>query len=310
MNILKSKFFQYPAIKKPLLVLDHFLWWDILARFVPDKMYLSLVYRLSLKKKMNWKSPQTYNEKIQWLKIYGRTDENRIMADKYLVKEYVSKKIGKEYVIPLLGVWDNENEIDFEKLPNRFVLKCNQNSGTGMVVCKDKSLLDIDKVKKGLRKGLKEDYYSISREYAYKDIPRKIIAEEYVEDNKTKELRDYKFFCFNGDPKIMFIASGRSKGEHNVTFDFYDMDFNHLPFTNGHPNASFMIEKPDGFEEMKELSKKLSQGIPHVRVDFYEANGRIYFGEFTFSHWGGLKPFDPEEWDYKLGSWIELPQRR
>ena len=305
MNILKSKFFQYPAIKKPLLVLDHFLWWDILARFVPDKMYLSLVYRLSLKKKMNWKSPQTYNEKIQWLKIYGRTDENRIMADKYLVKEYVSKKIGKEYVIPLLGVWDNENEIDFEKLPNRFVLKCNQNSGTGMVVCKDKSLLDIDKVKKGLRKGLKEDYYSISREYAYKDIPRKIIAEEYVEDNKTKELRDYKFFCFNGDPKIMFIASGRSKGEHNVTFDFYDMDFNALSLTYGQKSTKTIV-KPDFFEEMQEIAVKLSQGKTFVRIDLYEIGGKVYFGEYTFFDGGGFQWLVPDEWEYKIGEWINL----
>lgn len=308
-KIFKSKFFQHPLIKKPLLVLDNFLWWKILSRILSDKSYLSLKYRLIFKKKLNWDSPLTYNEKIQWLKIFGRTPENKIMSDKYLVKEYVSQKIGSQYVIPLLGVWENEKDIDFDSLPDKFVLKCNHNSGTGMVICRDKSSLDFDLVRKGLRKGLKEDYFPISREYAYKDIPRKIIAEKYMEDSTTKELRDYKFFCFDGHPKALFIASGRLKGEKNVTFDFFDMDFHHLPFTHGHPNAEVLPEKPTCFEQMKILASQLSVGIPHVRVDFYEADGQIYFGEYTFSHWGGFMPFSPEEWDETFGSLIKLPER-
>jgi hypothetical protein len=306
-KLIKSSFFQLPIIKKPLLAIYNFLWWRVLGRCLSDRSFLSLKYRLVFKKRLNWDSPQTYSEKIQWLKIYGREPIHKIMADKYLVKDYISKKIGEQYVIPLIGVWDNENEIDFDALPERFVLKCNHDSGTGMVICKDKSKLNIEKAKAGLHKGLREDYFPISREYAYKDIPRKIIAEQYMEDSETLELRDYKFFCFDGEPKAMFIAAGRSQGEENVTFDFFDMEFNHLPFTNGHPNAKVTPKKPVCFDEMKKLAAQLSVGIPHVRVDFYEVDGRVYFGEFTFSHWGGLKPFDPEEWDYTFGSWIKLP---
>lgn len=306
-GLLKSRFFQSKVIKTPLLIAYNFLWWKVLARFLSDRAYLSLKYRLTFKRKLNWEAPQTYSEKIQWLKIYSREPIHRVMADKFLVKDYISTKIGKQYVIPLIGVWDNENEIDFDKLPNQFVLKCNHNSGTGMVICKDKSKIDFDQVKSVLHQGLREDYFPISREYAYKNIPRKIIAEQYMEDTKTNELRDYKFFCFDGVPKALFIASGRSQGEENITFDFFDMEFNHLPFTNGHPNAKVLPEKPLCFEEMKKLAAQLSVGIPHVRVDFYEIDGRVYFGEFTFSHWGGFKPFDPEEWDYTFGSWIKLP---
>ena len=283
--------------------------WILLEHTMPDKALLSIKYKHYFHKKLNWDNPETFSEKIQWLKLYGRTPTNVIMADKYAVKEYVKNSIGKQYVIPLLGVWDRPEDIDFSKLPDRFVIKCNHNSGTGLFICRDKSRLDEEVVRKGLRKGLREDYYIRSREYAYKNIPRKIIAEEYMEDAETKELRDYKFFCFNGEPRALFIASGRLQGEDSVTFDFFDMNYNHLPFTNGHPNAKVLPEKPKCFEEMKQLATLLSVGMPHVRIDFYEVNGRVYFGEFTFSHWGGLKPFEPEEWDYKFGSWIHLPKR-
>ena len=284
-------------------------WWFFLNHTISDKLLLSIKYRHFFHRKLNWDNPQTFSEKIQWLKIYGRTAINTVMSDKYRVKQYIKDRIGEEYVIPLLGVWDRPEDIDFLKLPDRFVIKCNHNSGTGMYICRDKSKMDENMVRKGLARGLREDYYWRSREYAYKGIPRKIIAEEYMEDSETKELRDYKFFCFDGVPKALFIASGRSQGEDAVTFDFFDMDYNHLPFTNGHPNAKVCPKKPKCFEEMKQLAATLSQGMPHVRVDFYEANGRIYFGEFTFSHWGGLKPFEPEEWDYMFGSWIKLPKR-
>ena len=283
--------------------------WILLNHLLSDRLLLSLKFKHFFHRKLDWENPQTFSEKIQWLKIYGRTRLNTVMSDKYAVKQYITERIGGQYVIPLLGVWDRPEDIDFAKLPEHFVIKCNHNSGTGMYVCRDKSKLDEAAVRKGLKRGLKEDYYVRSREYAYKGIPRKIIAEEYVEDAETHELRDYKFFCFNGVPKALFIASGRLQGEEAVTFDFFDMDYNHLPFTNGHPNAKVCPQKPKCFEEMKRLAALLSQGLPHVRVDFYEANGKVYFGEFTFSHWGGLKPFDPEEWDYTFGSWIELPKR-
>ena len=310
MSTVKSKIIQYPIIKRTLLALDNFLWWRILSRTLSDRAFLSLKFWLVFHRKINWDNPQSFNEKIQWLKLYGRNDTSRIMSDKYLVKQYITDKIGSKYVIPLLGVWDSEKEIDFTLLPKKFVLKCNHNSGTGMVICRDKDALNLEEVKMGLKRGLSEDYFPISREYAYKGIPRKIIAEEYMEDSLTKELRDYKFFCFDGVPKIFFIASGRQKGEECVTFDFYDMNFNHLPITNGHPNSKEPLECPKCFKEMIELAKILSQGIPHVRVDFYEANGRVYFGEFTFSHWGGLMPFKPDEWDKILGEWITIPLNR
>lgn len=282
--------------------------WKLLYHTMPDKLMLSIKYRYCFHKKLNWDDPKTFSEKIQWLKIYGRTPINVVMSDKYAVKDYVKEQIGEQYIIPLLGVWDRPEDIDFSSLPDKFVIKCNHNSGLGMYICRDKSKLDEQAVRKELHRGLRQDYYINSREYAYKDIPRKIIAEEYMEDNETKELRDYKFFCFDGEPKALFIASGRLQGEESVTFDFFDMDYHHLPFTNGHPNAKNTPKKPKCFDEMKQLAAKLSKGMPHVRVDFYEVNGRVYFGEFTFSHWGGLMPFEPEEWDFTFGSWVKLPK--
>ena len=285
----------------------------ILARFeriapiVPDKLYLHIKYYLRMGKRLNLRHPVTYNEKIQWLKLYARRPIDTTLSDKYAVKEYIAKTIGERYVIPLIGVWDKFDDIDFDKLPNQFVLKCTHDSG-GVVICKDKSLFDVEEARKVINRGLKNDYYVFSRERAYRDIPRRIIAEEYREDSKTKELRDYKFFCFNGEPKALFIASDRQANGEETKFDFFDMDYNHLPFTNGHPNASVLPEKPSCFEEMKSLAAKLSEGIPHVRVDFYEVNGQVYFGEMTYSHWGGMTPFEPEEWDIIFGDWIKLPK--
>lgn len=246
------------------------------------------------------KTPVTYSEKLQWLKLYDRRPLYVTMVDKVKVKEYVASIIGKEYVIPTLGVWKNPDEINFGALPERFVLKCNHNSGAGMFVCKDKSTIDEEMVKNELRKGLMENFYVKNREWPYKDVPRRTFAEAYMED-EYGELRDYKFFCFDGEVKALFIASDRSKGEASVRFDFFDADYNHLPFTNGHLCADVTPEKPSMFEEMKTLAAKLSKGIPHVRVDFYEVGNKIYFGEMTLYHWSGMKPFVPEEWDYLFG---------
>ena len=275
---------------------------------IPDRLYLRIKYLCCMGKWLHLNNPRTFNEKLQWLKQYGRRPIDTVLSDKYAVKEYISRTIGSQYVIPLLGVWDRFEDIDFSSLPNQFVMKCTHNSG-GIVVCKDKSSLDIDGARRILTTALGHDFYLRSREKAYKDIPRRIIAEKYMEDSKTKELRDYKFFCFDGEPKILFVASERQKDGEETKFDFFDMDYNHLPFTNGHPNADIVPEKPEKFEEMKLLAAKLSAGIPHVRVDLYEVDGHVYFGEMTYSHWGGTTPFEPEEWDYKLGSWITLPKK-
>ena len=229
-----------------------------------------------------------------------------MMVDKYLVREYISEKIGEEYLIPLIGVWDSPDEVDFDKLPERFVLKCNHNSGLGMYICKNKSKMDVQKVRDELRKGLKQDYYLTSREWPYKDVPRKIIAEKYMEDPETSELRDYKFFCFDGKVKALFIATERQNPNEETKFDFFDENYTHLPIKNGHPNAKILPQKPKNFEKMKELAEVLSQRLPHIRVDFYEVGGKIYFGELTFFQNSGLVPMEPEEWDYKFGEWINL----
>ena len=274
---------------------------------IPDKTYLRIKYYLRMGRRLNLNNPTAFTEKLQWLKLYGRRPIDTVLSDKYAVKEYIAKTIGEQYVIPLLGVWDRFEDIDFDALPNQFVLKCTHDSG-GILVCKDKTQLDIEEIKKKFNRSLKTDYYVYSRERAYKNIPRRIIAEEYKEDSKTKELRDYKFFCFDGVPKLLFVASDRQVKGEETKFVFFDMVFNHVPIINGHPNAKELPEKPSRFEEMKELAAKLSKDIPHVRVDFYEVDGRVFFGEMTYSHWGGMTPFEPEEWDYTIGSWIKLPQ--
>ena len=273
-------------------------------RVLPDKLYLSLLYKSRFGKKLDWQNPKTFNEKLQWLKLYDRRPKYTTYVDKYKVREYIAKTIGEEYLIPLLGVWDNPDEIDFAKLPNQFVLKCNHDSG-GLCICKDKIKFDIYSAKEKLRKSLAKDYYIEGREWPYKNVPRRIIAEKYMIDNETNELRDYKFFCFNGIPKAMFIATDRFNKNEETKFDFFDMDFKHLDFTHGHPNAISSPKKPKNFELMKMLAHKLSSGIPQIRIDFYEINGKVYFGEMTLFHHTGLVPFTPEKWDYIFGSWIK-----
>ena len=272
---------------------------------MPDDEFLKRMYKLHFCKELNLDNPKTFNEKLQWLKLYDRKPEYTRMVDKYEAKGYVAERIGEEYIIPTIGVWDKFDDIDFDSLPDKFVLKCTHDSG-GLVICKDKSKLDIKAAKKKINKHMKRKYFYIWREWPYKNVKPRIIAEKYMEDEKTAELRDYKFFCFNGEAKLLFIATDRQTAGEETKFDFFDMEYNHLPFTNGHPNAAVPPEKPMCFDEMRSLAEKLSVGIPHLRVDFYEVNGKVYFGELTFSHWSGMVPFDPPEWDDKLGEWIGL----
>lgn len=292
-------------LKNPIIAAE-VLMHSRLMRIFPDKAFLKMAYRTYLRKKLNLDNPTTFNEKLQWLKLKDRKPEYTVYVDKYLVREHIKNTIGEQYLIPLLGVWDDPEKIDFDALPDQFVLKCNHNSGRGMCICTDKSKIDINKVKKGLKKGLKENYYLSGREWPYKNVPRRIIAEKYMVDESGYELKDYKFFCFDGEVKALFIATDRGSKTEETKFDFYDAEFNHLPFTNGHPNANKEIKKPQSFEEMKRLAEVLSKGIPQVRVDFYDINGKVYFGELTFSHWSGFVPFVPEEWDYTFGSWIDI----
>ena len=273
-------------------------------KYLTDKAFLKFKYRLYTGKKLNLDNPQSFNEKLQWLKLYNREDIYTTMVDKYEVKKYVADIIGEEYIIPTLGVYDNFDDIDFEKLPNEFVIKCTHDSG-GLVIVKDKSKLDKKNAKKKINKSLKKNFYYIGREWPYKNIVPRIIIEKYMVDESGYELKDYKFFCFNGKVKMMFIATDRNAST-DTCFDFYNEKFEHLPFTNGHPNSTKKIKKPHNFDEMIILAEKLSKGIPHVRVDFYNINGKIYFGELTFFHWSGFVPFDPEEWDNKLGEMIDI----
>ena len=276
-----------------------------IAPIFPDKLFLKLLFRVRMGRKLNLDNPQTFSEKLQWLKLNNRKPEYTQMVDKVGAKEYVANIIGEEYIIPTIGVWDRVEDIDFDKLPNQFVLKCTHDSG-GIVICSDKSKLDIAAAKAKLKRGLKRQFYAQNREWPYKNVKPRIIGEQYMVDESGYELKDYKWFCFNGEPKALFIATDRGIKGEETKFDFFDAEFNHLPFTNGHPNANREIAKPKSFEKMKELAAKLSAGQPHLRVDFYDIDGKIYFGELTFYHWSGTMPFEPEEWDYKFGSWIKL----
>lgn len=276
-----------------------------LLNWIPDRTYIRYLFFLRMGKHLNLKDPKTYSEKLQWLKLYDRKPVYPEMVDKYAVKEYVKGIIGEEYIVPTYGVWDRFEDIDFDKLPESFVLKCTHDSG-GLVIVRDKSEFDKNKAKQKINTCLKKNYYWHGREWPYKNVKPRIIAEKYLEDKSDQELRDYKFFAFDGKVKALFIATDRADSSTETKFDFFDENFKHLPFTNGHPNAKEIPHKPKNFETMKMLAGKLSEGIPQLRVDFYEADGKVYFGEMTFFHWSGMTPFVPEEWDYTFGSWIDL----
>lgn len=273
---------------------------------IPDRLYLSLCFRIRIGHWLDWDNPRTFSEKLQWLKLHDRRPDYTRLADKLAVRDYVEKTIGARHLIPLLGAWDSADEIDFDSLPEKFVLKCTHDSDSA-IICPDKSKLNIKKARASLAQHLARNYYWASREWPYRDIPPRVIAEQFMVDESGHELKDYKFFCFDGEPKSLFIASDRTSEAEETKFDFFDMDFQHLPFTNGHPHSGRTISCPKSFEKMKALARTLSQGFPHVRVDLYDINGHIYFGELTFAHWGGLTPFVPEEWDATFGSWLKLP---
>lgn len=274
-------------------------------RFLSDEVYIQLNYFAHFKEFCNLKNPKTYNEKLNWLKLHDRNPLYTALVDKYEVKEYVSKIIGEEYIIPTLGVWEHFDDIDFDRLPDQFVLKCTHDS-EGLVIVKDKYNLDKIAAKKKLEKSLKQNFYYIGREWPYKNVKPRIIAEQYMEDHIDKELRDYKFFCFDGEPKLMYVASGRTSGK--TKFDYYDMDFNHIDLQQKYPNSDTPLRKPSSFNDMIRFAKVLSKDFSHVRVDFYEVDGHLYFGELTFYHLSGFVPFEPDRWDKVFGDWLKLPK--
>lgn len=263
-----------------------------------DETFIKWEYFFGMRKFPDLKNPQTYNEKMQWMKLHDRNPEYIRMVDKAEAKSYVQEVLGTDkYIIPTLGVWDTFDEIDFNSLPMQFVLKTTHDSG-GVVVVKDKECLNYDIAKRKLTKSLKHNYFLEHREWPYKGVKPRIIAEKYMVDESGMELKDYKFFCFEGEPQFLFVATDRP---HDTRFDFFDIDFNHLPFEQGHPWATKKIEQPKNFEEMLDVARRLSNGLSQVRVDLYNINGKIYFGELTFFHFSGNVPFVPDIWDKKIG---------
>lgn len=282
-----------------------------LLNWMSDERHIAIKYKYEIGKSINLKAPKTYNEKIQWLKLYDRNSNYTLMVDKLKAKEYVSNVIGSEYIIPLIGgPYSSFDEIDFQELPDSFVLKTNHDCG-GVIVCKDKNKFDYKHAKKILEDHLRKNYYYTCREWPYKNIKPCIFAEAYMsdfdepKDGENQELTDYKFLCFDGEPKILCLCSDRMSG--SVKFDYYDMEGNLLPFEWVHPNSIKKPPLPINFQKMKELARQLANKCPSVRIDFYESSGRIYFGEITFFHQGGFAKFNPDEWDDILGGWITLP---
>lgn len=270
-----------------------------------DETYLKIIYKITIGKKLDLKNPITFNEKINWLKLYDRKDIYTIMVDKYLAKKWVASKIGDEYIIPTLKVYNSWKEIDFSSLPNQFVLKCNHDSG-GNVVCKNKKDLDVQKIKKKIEKTLNRDFYYLAREWPYKNVEKKIIVEKYMGDEKQKNgLIDYKFMCFHGKAKYVFVCQNR-ESKSGVTIDIFNTKWEKMPFKRKNHNSSNSVNQPKNYNLMIQLAEKLAEGISFLRVDFYEINNKVYFGEMTFYPGGGLEQFEPEEFDKILGDCLDL----
>ncbi len=292
------KYFKQPS-KILLWLCNKNIFW-----FLSDKTYLKMKYRLVVGKKLNLKNPKTFNEKLQWLKLYDRKPIYTTMVDKYEAKKYVASIIGEEYIIPTLGVYNHFDEIDFDKLPNQFVIKCTHDSG-GIVIVKDKKELNIEEAKKKIEKCLKRNYFYSGREWSYKNIKPRIIIEKYMVDESQKELKDYKIFTFDGKAKIIEVDFDRFI-EHKR--NLYDTDWKYIEAIIKYPtDKNVKINKPKSLNKMLELAEKLSKDIPHVRTDFYSIDDKIYFGELTFYHESGYGKFVPEEFGEELGSWIKLP---
>lgn len=280
-------------------------------RWLPDATYLKLLYRFKMGHRLDLKNPQTFTEKLQWLKLYNRKPEYTKMVDKYAVKEYVANIIGEEHIIPTLGVWDKFDDIDFSSLPDQFVLKTTHGGGGGgVVICRDKQTFDKAAAKQKLKESMASDIYSGLREWPYKDVPKRIIAEKFMALEKSpapNDLPDYKFFCFNGEPKYCQVIRDRHSKE---TIDFYDMDWNRMPFVGLNPiarNGLTPVARPGNLDEMKEICRKLADSKSFVRVDLYVIDDKSYFGELTFYPASGMGVFTPEEWNGKLGDLLTLP---
>lgn len=268
-----------------------------IGQYLPDRLFLLLKYYEVFGRFPKIRSPHRFTEVVQWTKLFDRNPLYHKLVDKADVKTFVSSIIGSQYIVPTLGVWDSVDKINWNILPDQFVIKCTHDSGS-TIICKDKAHFDMAEASTKLETALKRNFFIRFREWVYKGLTPRIIAEEYLGDNPT----DYKFYCFNGQPIWLYVTTDR---ESETKLDFFDMDYNHLNVRNAcHPNAATAPEKPQSFEQMKQLAAALSNGIPQVRVDFYNISGRIYFGELTFCQGGGFEPFEPDEADLELGSYF------
>lgn len=274
-------------------------------RIFDDEKYIKMLYRQKFRKKLDLENPKTFNEKLQWLKLYDRREEYTKMVDKYEAKEYVASLIGEEYIIPTIGVYDKFEDIDFDKLPKKFAIKCTHDSG-GLIICKNKKELDINEARKKINQCLRRNFYYLGREWPYKNVKPRIIAEKYMVDENYDELRDYKFFCFSGRVEFFKVDFNRFI-KHQA--NYYDKNSKLLRFGEEvcPPDYNKKIIMPNNLKKMIELAEKLSKDIPFVRVDFYDVDGNIYFGEMTFFPASGFGKFIPEEWDEKIGKMLKLP---
>ena len=275
-------------------------------RFIPDKVWIEYMYKQVFHKRLDLNNPQTFNEKLQWMKLHYRNPICSTMVDKIEAKKYVENILGGGYCIPTLGVWNSFEEINWDILPEQFVLKCNHDSG-GLVICRDKSKLDKEEARKKINKCLKSNYFWHGREWVYKNIKPRILAETYMESADGPQLSDYKFYCFDGVVKCLYVSTGL-EDHHTARIGFFDLNFESLPFsrTDFH-TFDIAPKKPDHFDEMIQIAEKLSEGFPFLRVDLYEINGKVYFSELTFVPASGWMVLKPEEWDLTMGSWLTLP---
>lgn len=290
------------------------------TNLLPDRIYLKLLFRKTTGKKLNLNNPTGFNEKIQWLKLYDRKQEYTSMVDKYAAKQYVAEKIGEKHIIPTFGVWDKFDDIDFDSLPNQFVLKCTHDSG-GLVVCRDKYALNKDEAKAKIERSMKNNYYYHGREWPYKNVKPRILAEQYMQDNneskattgknlKTEGLTDYKFYCFNGSPKFLYVSSGLEDHD-TASISFLTLDWQFAPYERtDYKKLSQLPPKPKSFDKMIKIAKTLSSGLDFLRVDLYEIDGAVYFSELTFSPCSGLMPFKDPNHDIEIGEMLKLTCKR
>ena len=276
-----------------------------IPKLIPDKIYLKILFKRVTGKNLNLKNPKTFNEKIQWLKLYDRNPLYTKLVDKYAVRDYIKEKLGEEYLIPLVGgPWDSVKEIDFSSLPDQFVLKCTHDSGS-VIICRDKSSFDIDAAKEKLKRAMKINIYWFQREWAYKNVKPRIIAEKYMVDESGYDLKDYKIYNFDGEPQIIQVDFDRFTDHHR--HNYYTTEWEYIDAQILCPSdPSVQIDPPERYSEMLEVARQLSAGFPHVRTDFYYVQGKIYFGELTFYSNNGMAKFTPETFGYKMGNYIKL----